>query len=172
MTDQTPDSGIDPAHHADAVRARMADFCEWFGVEPVKSRVRKGDVYLTDDLVRWCRYEGVSIDWLSCGSVRDIVAAYRDKYRLESRFEDAIRKYDDTAQKYLLQCLKRHTDNGESLEDVMADFSEFAESRGGAKVPRGDADGYVKIPMYLTDAQQSAFVDRLKAEAAKDVTAK
>jgi hypothetical protein len=31
----------------------MAQFCEWFGVEPVKLKVRKGQVYLNGVMISW-----------------------------------------------------------------------------------------------------------------------
>jgi hypothetical protein len=133
-----PASGNNAARSADAIRARMAEFCEWFDVEPVNLTVRRGDVYLTDDLMAWFATSGASIDWICCGNVKSMAAAFRKDYVEQRRFLDAFRKFDDTDQKYLLACLKRHLDGGEPMEDVVADFLAFHESRGAAEAARHD----------------------------------
>ncbi|MFN4160048.1 MAG: hypothetical protein ACK4GO_16830 [Gemmobacter sp.] len=62
----------------DAVTARIAQFCAWFGVQPVKLKVRKGKVYLTDDLLGWVIVNGASLDWIIGGDPIVMMAICRD----------------------------------------------------------------------------------------------
>lgn len=89
MTNTTPGRGTTPAcpmpdtfptrgdTSPEAVRARVAEFAEWFGVEPVKVKARMGQVYLVDELIAWCRDEGASLDWILLGEPKGMAAAFR-----------------------------------------------------------------------------------------------
>lgn len=74
----------------EAVRARIAEFCEWFGVEPVKLKVRKGNLYLTDDLLSWCRTHGASLDWIYAGDPKSMAATFRGKYARTSEQQEML----------------------------------------------------------------------------------
>ncbi|MFN4160110.1 MAG: hypothetical protein ACK4GO_17180 [Gemmobacter sp.] len=110
MTDQTPlpgnDTGMTNDMSSDAIKARIAQFCEWFGVEPVKLKVRKGAVYLTDDLTRWCGDEGASLDWLFCGDLKGMAAAYRKEHAETAKLRSALRRLDDAESAMLLQMME------------------------------------------------------------------
>lgn len=44
----------------------------------------------------------------------------------------------------------------------------YRVAKPGQQIP----DDYVRIPMYLTEAQQKGLSDRIRAEQAKDITPK
>lgn len=104
-----PASGISPAMldamKPEAVRARIAQFSEWFGVPPVKLSVRKGSVIMTDELLHWCENEGASIDWVFCGIAKGMAQTFRDRYADTARLTGALRKLDETERQIFEQCL-------------------------------------------------------------------
>ena len=61
----------------EAIKARIAQWCEWFDLTPPKLTVRRGAVYLTDDLHAWLVQAGASFDWILCGDMRIMATTYR-----------------------------------------------------------------------------------------------
>jgi hypothetical protein len=109
----------------EAVRARMAEFCDWFGEEPIKLKVRAGSVYMTDDLLEWLTDTGASIDWICLGEVRGMASTYRDNYgvaREHREFSMAIRKLDPTEQGIFLECMKANASGEMTFEEACADM--------------------------------------------------
>jgi hypothetical protein len=110
MTYKTPTSGADiglPAiERVEAIRARMAAFCDRFEVESVKLKTRSGQVYMTDTLLEWFQTSGASIDWILLGDPMPLAGAYRAKHLDGKRMRDVLRKFDDEECKLLTEALK------------------------------------------------------------------
>lgn len=130
MTDKTFPARGD--HTPEAVRARIAELSEWFGIEPVKLKVRKGSIYFTDDLFVWCDDNGVSLDWIYAGEPRGMAAAYREKYARtpeQREFINLMRQFSEGEQEMLADCLRAHQEGRMTLEDALADFKRRVDAR-------------------------------------------
>lgn len=101
---QTPPEVIE-AMKPEAVRARIAQFSEWFGVPPVKLKVHKGSVIMNDDLLNWCSEHTASIDWICCGIAKGMAQTFRDRYADTARLTGALRKLDEAERQIFEQCL-------------------------------------------------------------------
>jgi hypothetical protein len=87
-----PEKDMSPA----GVRGRIAAFCKHFNVDPPgKLKVRKGAVYLTDDLLAWLKFTGASIDWILLGDPLCMAATYRQKWAEDQEVIGALRKLSD-----------------------------------------------------------------------------
>ena len=64
----------------EGTRDRMALFCKWFDLEPVKLHTYGGKVMVSNDLVAWSKTHGVNLDWLLCGNIRVLAQYYRDEF--------------------------------------------------------------------------------------------
>lgn len=102
---QTPPEVIE-AMKPDVVRARIAQFSEWFGIPPVKLSVRKGHVIMTDELVNWCGDEGASIDWICCGIAKGMAQVFRERHAGMARLTGALRKLDEAERQIFEACMK------------------------------------------------------------------
>jgi hypothetical protein len=105
----------------EAVRARIADFCSWFGLEPVQIKVRKGQVYLTDDLMTWIKTAGASIDWIICGRARCMAATYREKYAItpdQQEILDAMAMMSEPAQEAFVGGLKGFAEGKITMQEL------------------------------------------------------
>ena len=90
---------------SEAVNARIAQFCAWFGAEPVKLRLRKGRVVMTDALLHWCEDEGASLDWILLGDGKCMAASFRRDYAFKARLNSAMERLDDTERQIFERCL-------------------------------------------------------------------
>lgn len=109
----------------EAVRVRMAQFCEWFDVEPVKLNVRKGEVYLTEGFMTWIKSHGASLDWICYGGEKGMAVTYREKYAQtpdQQEFANVIGQFTKAEQEILLDCLEAHKAGRLNLDQAMADF--------------------------------------------------
>lgn len=111
----------------EAIRGRMTQFCQRFGVEPVKLKVRMGKVYMTEDLVTWCAIHGVSLDWVLLGDPMCMAAAYRKQEMSVREFASVLEGLDVEEKKHLLACMKASTEGGVPIEDALSDFSAFCD---------------------------------------------
>lgn len=109
---------------AAAARVRIAAFCEWFGVEPVRLKVRKDVLYLSDDLVEWSRTHGACLDWIFSGSLKWLAATYRDKHAVPPDVQTILRafdKLDRVEQGIFIEGIEAGTDGRMPLEAALAD---------------------------------------------------
>jgi hypothetical protein len=116
----------------EAVRARMAEFCDWFGIAPIKIKVRAGSVYMTDELVQWCHDAGASIDWICLGEVRGMAAAFREKHAPSPEDREVVkvlRNFDDVEQAKMLELLKAQNAGQMTFEAAMDCFKAFVAER-------------------------------------------
>jgi len=66
-------------------QARIAWFCEHFDVTPptlAYDDEEPDQILLTNDLIRWCRIEGVEVGWMISGEVAGALATHREKHRM------------------------------------------------------------------------------------------
>lgn len=136
MTNKTPTtekvSGLpetNEAHSADAVRVRIAAFCKHFDNTAPKLRVRKGSVYLTDELLDWFNLSGASMDWILFGDALSMAGAYRGRITTDREFGPIVRGFDDAEQKMMLATLLVIAKNEVTLEDAMGAFKAAVEER-------------------------------------------
>ena len=67
----------------EATKARIAQWCEWFNLTPPKLRVRKGQIYLSPELINWADASDISLNWLFMGDVKGLASAYRAQLSIE-----------------------------------------------------------------------------------------
>lgn len=119
----------------DAVRARMAEFCDWFGVEPIKIKVRAGQVYMTNDLIQWFQETGASIDWICFGEAKGMAATFREKYAQPTEEKELlalISEFSEAEMLILIDGLKAHQDGQISFEEALAQTRQkITEHRQG-----------------------------------------
>lgn len=114
---------------AEAVKARIAQFCGWFDVEPPKLRIRKGEVYLTDEFIAWFRATGASIDWIVLGDVRPMAATVRKQHLEDEKILAPFRQLDEEEQKRFLVFVEEIRD-GRPFDEARADMDAWiAEHR-------------------------------------------
>lgn len=121
----------------EAVRARMAQFCEWFGGEPVKLKVRAGRVYMTDELLAWHDQNGASLDWILLGEAKALARAYRDKHQREAEFLQTLKGFDDVEKAWLMEALIAG-ETGDMKAEMQA-FKAKVEAHRAAKLPEAVA---------------------------------
>jgi hypothetical protein len=150
----------------EAIRARIADFCEWFDVEPVKLKVRNGAVYMVDELLAWCRDNGASLDWIICGEAKAMSRIYREKYLrtpLERELMDHLAKMSRPDQEAFVKALEDFCAGRITIDGFQA---RMAARWKGERVQ----DDMVSIPIVRNAAEFDALTASRAAEAARDVT--
>ena len=150
----------------EAVRARVAEFSEWFGVPTLKLTVRKGSVYVTDELVSWCNINGASIDWILLGEVRGMAATFREKYAVTPQVQEIC----DTIAKLRSETRLAFVSSVEDLAAGRISTAEFeafwASQLKGEPAP----DGFVSIPILRDRPSLDRFMASRRAEGAKNLT--
>lgn len=68
----------------EATKARINLYCELFDMQPPKLRTRLDKVYMTDELLEWCREAGASIDWICCGDPISMICRFRRVSMIEA----------------------------------------------------------------------------------------
>ena len=113
MTTTTPTSGNAPGWPYDdkdatpeSVRKRIASFCNRFEVAAPKIKTRKGEVYLTDELMKWVGDTGASIDWIFLGDPMPMAAAYRKEQLSLSDVLGVMRKLDPEESAMFLEAIE------------------------------------------------------------------
>jgi len=150
----------------DAVRARIAEFCEWFDVEPVKIKARKGMVYLTDDLMAWINANGASIDWIVYGRAKGMAATFRQKYARKPEEEEFLRligRFSTAEQEIILAGIRDFAAGRITIQELEA---RIAAHRRGEAVP----EGMISIPIARNAAELNALIASRTADRARDVT--
>jgi hypothetical protein len=114
MTIHNANLATDPAlpgdDQATATKARVALFCSITGDEPVKLKVRKGKVYMTDDLLAWCKLTGANLDWLIFGDLRAMIRVYRKEYEAKNPALEVIKQIPEAKLSVFTAALKAHLD--------------------------------------------------------------
>lgn len=101
---------------------RIAWFCEHFQVTPPELEYdeEEPDAFLlTDELVKWCSCEGVSLDWLFCGGVAGMAATFRETHRMDPVTHEvmkAISRLSEGEQGIVLEALKSEASMDDALE--------------------------------------------------------
>ena len=135
MTLQTPTCGqgeaLSEPHRVDtaATKARIAQWCEWFALQPPKLKVRKGQIYLTPELTTWADAADISLDWLFMGDVRVMASAYRREREAERQSLALVRSFDAPEQRMLAAALKSVADGLVTNEDASAAFTAAVQER-------------------------------------------
>lgn len=113
MSIHNPTSGNAPGlpeqMNAEATKARIRQFCEWFDLEPPKLRTRLGRVYMTDELLRWFKESGASVDWIIYGGVKSMAAVAREKWLREVEFGEAVQRFNPKEAELLAQAIRGAT---------------------------------------------------------------
>jgi hypothetical protein len=139
MTFHTPTPGNAPGLSAsridtpDVIKARIAEWCAWFDLEPPHLKIRKGEIYLTDSLAGWLGTSGASYDWILCGDAKCMAVVYREKYAMESRVLNALKGFDDVEVAMLTAALERANTNGVSITDVLAEWQTAVDAHRAAR---------------------------------------
>lgn len=115
---------------------RITWFCDHFNVDRPDIEYdpdEPDEILLTDNLLAWTRREGVSLDWLICGSVGGMAATFRDKYRTDPEAQKAVQTigmatpneaYNDTD-----HMLYQVTTLLDALYDMAMDTTAIAHSK-------------------------------------------
>lgn len=112
-----------------AVRARVTDWCKWFDLAPVKVRVRLGEVYMTNEMLKWCRENSAPLDWIFLADAKAMAVTYCKSRHEERDLVKILDGFDDAEKQHLLECLNGHSDGGKPFEDALADFKAFVQAR-------------------------------------------
>jgi hypothetical protein len=121
------------------IEGRIEWFCAHFEVEPPKLTYdpeKPDSPLLTEDLMVWAEFEGVSLDWLICGHVSACVSAYRKTNMLDSQtkqFAGLVMSLDNAEQRILLSGLRASTDPDADFEQIIeVTFKRIAQHRQSA----------------------------------------
>lgn len=113
MTDKTPSPGNAPGWSYDdkdttpeSVRKRVAAFCNRFDVTAPKIKTRKGEVVITDDLMKWFGDTGASIDWIFLGYPMPMAAKYRKDWLQLRDVTDAMSRLDPEESKMFVEAIE------------------------------------------------------------------
>jgi hypothetical protein len=122
------------------IEGRIEWFCTHFEVEPPKLTYdpeAPGALLLTEDLIAWAEFEGVSLDWLICGHVSACLSEYRKANKLDpqtKKFAGYVMSLDGAEQRILLSGLKASTDPDADFEQIIqATFGLIAQHRQSAE---------------------------------------
>lgn len=66
----------------EAMRARISDYCDRFGVEPPQLRIRLGRIQMDTATLDWFETSGASLDWILSGDPLGMASTYRERYAL------------------------------------------------------------------------------------------
>ncbi|AVO36546.2 hypothetical protein [Pukyongiella litopenaei] len=94
------------------MEGRLEWFCANFEVSPPNLEYDEDEpdaILLTDDLMRWALYEGVSLDWLVCGMVSGVLAEFRKGHSFggpKRKLYEIIRKLDDAQKQQVLDSIE------------------------------------------------------------------
>jgi hypothetical protein len=136
MTETQRPWANDEAMSADAIKARIADFCAWTGATPPELRTRKGSVILDDALETWFVDTGACMNWVVCGDVKGMALAYAERNRLDRRVIEATRQFDDIECAALLMAFRLVTTRAAPMDAAMEAFRQaVTEKRTAAKKP-------------------------------------
>jgi hypothetical protein len=118
----------------DTLEGRISAWCAWFGLEaPRLKRNRKREVLFTDEFLAWVHGSDGSLDWFVCGDVRAMAVAYRKSERTVRRFQDVLKRLDDTEQRLLLDAMTSSQEHGAPLEEALEDCRKAVEAHRAAK---------------------------------------
>lgn len=115
------------AYDLTTVEGRIEWFSEAYEIEPLALTYDPedpdGGPLLTDAMIAWCDVEGVSIDWLICGSIRGPVSTYREKYSVpeDSREFHALLRQLSTPEMEVMRSAMERMVAGEDGEPAMAE---------------------------------------------------
>lgn len=128
----------------EAIRARIAEFAEWFGCEPIKPKFRKGAILLTEELLAWVETHGASLDWIYSGDPKSMAATFRRKYAKDPywrRFWDTLDKLSDPVKEIVADCLKAESDGRMTFDEATKCMVErFGAHRKAAAIrAKGEA---------------------------------
>lgn len=129
----------------EAIRARIAEFAEWFGCEPVKPKFRKGAILLTEELLAWVKTHGASLDWIYSGNPKSMAATFRRKYAVMEpslrALLDNLDKLSYLEQKIVADCLDAERDGRMTFDEAMKCMVERigAHRRAVAIQAKGEA---------------------------------
>ncbi len=127
-------SDREEAMKAEAVRARIAQFCDWFEVQPPKLKTRMGKVYLTDELAAWLDDTGASYDWIFLGDAKGMSAAYRNYHIGTRETLKAVQGFDAVEKQALITALRLVVAKQVPIEEALAAFKVAVEEHRASKV--------------------------------------
>lgn len=90
-----------------ALRARIAQFCERFGLDNApKVPVRRGSAIVTDELLDWAIQHGASLDWIFAGNAKPLAAAYAKTAIAEKSAAKALADLDAVEKEIIAEVLR------------------------------------------------------------------
>ena len=131
MTQHNPilgnDTGLPPISDLETIRrktaetkARIAQYCDWFAINPPKVRVGPKGILFTDELNAFLDAEGVCLDWLFRGDVRALVVAWRKDAAQKNRVAATVKNLTDRQKRAFVAGLRAYTELGVPFDDAMA----------------------------------------------------
>lgn len=117
---------------ADAIKARIAEWCEWFDLDMPSLRTRKGQILLTDPLADWLKSSGASYDWIFLGDAKGLAIGYRNEHTKAEPIVRLTAALDPVEQNMLLTALRLVGSGEVSIDDAMQTFRTAVEERRDA----------------------------------------
>ena len=118
---------------------RLTAWADWFDLTPPPLRYSRNrakdpnNLLMGDDLLTWMIASGGSLDWFLSGDARGLAVVYRKQEMALAEFKVALRGFDDTETAWLLDALKANQENGQPLDDALAEFKAKVESHRAAR---------------------------------------
>lgn len=103
----------DCPENIDTAGKRIAWFCEHFDVSPPALEHDDDEpdaILLTDELMRWIRVQGASMDWVFCGGVAGMASVFREKHKIDpetAHFLDLLRELDPQEREVIVDALRK-----------------------------------------------------------------
>lgn len=120
-TDFDANSEIFVADFSDLItcQQRVTAFCRWFDLpDPGLRYDEDGDILVDDVFLRWCKDEGISIDWLVCGDPKGMAAVFRERQRGRNQMELDIAELDEDEVEMFAFAIRAYVKNTVPLDQA------------------------------------------------------
>lgn len=107
---------------------RLDWFCRRFDAEPPQLEYEDGDILLTDELIKFCGREGMSIDWFFLGDLNGLVAATRARWQEQDRVKEMTRDLSKQEVDGLTLALEAVVHDGAPLDEAMTIWRNTVEA--------------------------------------------
>jgi hypothetical protein len=94
-----------------------------------------GDILMDDTFLRWCKEEGISIDWLACGDPKGMAVRFREVQQGRNEMTPHISQLDEEELGMLTFAIRTYVKNAVPLDQALKAFETCVEDyRREAKV--------------------------------------